>query len=74
MINNCRNIISEFETECAFCVQSVIQDYQASVCQVADAPYDEEVASSMPQVHYEFPHGYHQVCEPFLSNFCTPKS
>ncbi|CAG7734518.1 unnamed protein product [Allacma fusca] len=43
-----------------YMVKTVIQDFQASVCQVSDTPYDEETAASMPQVHYEFPHGYHQ--------------
>ena len=40
----------------------MIRDFQASVLQVADAPYDEETVSTIPMVHYEFPNGYHQVC------------
>uniref|UniRef100_UPI00398F682A actin-like protein 6A isoform X1 n=1 Tax=Pristiophorus japonicus TaxID=55135 RepID=UPI00398F682A len=36
----------------------VIQDFQASVLQVSDSPYDEQVAAQMPSVHYEFPNGY----------------
>nr|KAF6477057.1 actin like 6A [Molossus molossus] len=36
----------------------VIQDFQASVLQVSDSPYDEQVAAQMPTVHYEFPNGY----------------
>jgi len=41
--------------------QEVIRDFQATVLQVADAPYDEETVSTIPMVHYEFPNGYHQV-------------
>ncbi|CAJ0929889.1 unnamed protein product, partial [Ranitomeya imitator] len=37
---------------------SVIQDFQASVLQVSDSTYDEQVAAQMPTVHYEFPNGY----------------
>ncbi|KAL2301300.1 hypothetical protein Nmel_011868 [Mimus melanotis] len=36
----------------------VIQDFQASVLQVSDSTYDEQVAAQMPTVHYEFPNGY----------------
>ncbi|XP_067898355.1 actin-like protein 6A isoform X1 [Heterodontus francisci] len=36
----------------------VIQDFQASVLQVSDSSYDEQVAAQMPSVHYEFPNGY----------------
>ncbi|NP_001279710.1 actin-like protein 6A [Callorhinchus milii] len=36
----------------------VIQDFQASVLQVSDSSYDEQVAAQMPTVHYEFPNGY----------------
>ncbi|XP_018588756.1 actin-like protein 6B isoform X4 [Scleropages formosus] len=36
----------------------VIQDFQASVLQVSDSPYDEQVAAQMPTVHYEMPSGY----------------
>ncbi|KAL7982941.1 hypothetical protein Chor_013547, partial [Crotalus horridus] len=38
--------------------QEVIQDFQASVLQVSDSPYDEQVAAQMPTVHYEMPNGY----------------
>lgn len=41
--------------------QEVTRDFQATVLQVADAPYDEETVSTIPMVHYEFPNGYHQV-------------
>uniref|UniRef100_A0A671Z004 Actin-like 6A n=1 Tax=Sparus aurata TaxID=8175 RepID=A0A671Z004_SPAAU len=36
----------------------VIQDFQASVLQVSDSPYDEQVAAQMPTVHYELPNGF----------------
>uniref|UniRef100_H2LMH0 Actin-like protein 6A n=1 Tax=Oryzias latipes TaxID=8090 RepID=H2LMH0_ORYLA len=36
----------------------VIQDFQASVLQVSDSPYDEQVAAQMPTMHYELPNGY----------------
>ncbi|XP_003747100.1 actin-like protein 6B [Galendromus occidentalis] len=39
-------------------VRTLLQDFQASVLQVSDAPYDKEVAEGMPAVHYEFPTGY----------------
>ncbi len=47
-------------------IQEVTRDFQATVLQVADAPYDEETVSTIPMVHYEFPNGYHQV---FIRNF-----
>uniref|UniRef100_A0AAR2K5G7 Actin-like 6A n=1 Tax=Pygocentrus nattereri TaxID=42514 RepID=A0AAR2K5G7_PYGNA len=37
---------------------TVIQDFQASVLQVSDSPYDEQVAAQMPTVHYELPNGF----------------
>ncbi|XP_018618453.1 actin-like protein 6A isoform X2 [Scleropages formosus] len=37
---------------------TVIHDFQASVLQVSDSPYDEQVAAQMPTVHYELPNGY----------------
>ena len=43
-----------------FMVKQVVQDFQASVLQVSDSPYDKEVIESMPGVHYEFPNGYHR--------------
>jgi len=39
-----------------YMVKEVVQDFQATVLQVADAP----VIDSMPTVHYEFPNGYNQ--------------
>ncbi|XP_063237639.1 actin-like protein 6B [Bacillus rossius redtenbacheri] len=43
-----------------YMVKKVIQDFQASVLQVSETPYDEKTVSSIPTVHYEFPSGYHQ--------------
>lgn len=43
-----------------YMVKKVIQDFQNCVLQVSESPYDENNVSSMPAVHYEFPHGYHQ--------------
>uniref|UniRef100_A0A3P8XFB9 Actin-like protein 6A n=1 Tax=Esox lucius TaxID=8010 RepID=A0A3P8XFB9_ESOLU len=40
------------------CVCNVTTDFQASVLQVSDSPYDEQVAAQMPTVHYELPNGY----------------
>lgn len=37
-----------------------MQDFQACVLQVSDVPYDEEIVTTMPSNHYEFPHGYHR--------------
>jgi len=40
-------------------VKEVVQDFQHAVLQVSDTTYDEELASNIPQVSYEFPNGYH---------------
>uniref|UniRef100_A0A672JT02 Actin-like protein 6A n=1 Tax=Salarias fasciatus TaxID=181472 RepID=A0A672JT02_SALFA len=45
----------QISSSLTFCV---IQDFQASVLQVSDSPYDEQVAAQMPTVHYELPNGY----------------
>lgn len=37
-----------------------MQDFQASVLQVSDVSYDEEVVKTMPANHYEFPNGFHR--------------
>lgn len=39
-------------------VKGVVQDFQASVLQVSDVPYDEESLSTIPHVPYEFVNGY----------------
>uniref|UniRef100_A0A8C4QCP4 Actin-like 6A n=1 Tax=Eptatretus burgeri TaxID=7764 RepID=A0A8C4QCP4_EPTBU len=36
----------------------VIQDFQATVLQVSDSPYDEQSAAQMPTMHFEFTNGY----------------
>ncbi|XP_049775021.1 actin-like protein 6B [Schistocerca gregaria] len=43
-----------------YMTKKVVQDFQASVLQVSETPYDEKTVSSIPAVHYEFPDGYHQ--------------
>ena len=40
-------------------VKEVVQDYQHAILQVSDTQYDEDIASNIPQVSYEFPNGYH---------------
>lgn len=44
-----------------FMCKSVIQDFQHTVLQVFDSPYDEKVLSVIPTSQYEFPNGYNQV-------------
>lgn len=44
-----------------YMVKKVIQDFQQSVLQVSETPYDEKTVSVLPTSHYEFPNGYHQV-------------
>ncbi|XP_076322900.1 actin-like protein 6B [Tachypleus tridentatus] len=41
-----------------YMVKGVIQDFQSSVLQISDSPYDKETVENMPTVHYELPHGY----------------
>ncbi|XP_012673067.1 actin-like protein 6B [Clupea harengus] len=36
----------------------VIHDFQASVLQVSDSPYEEQAAVQMPTLHYELPNGF----------------
>ncbi|KAJ8937964.1 hypothetical protein NQ314_011651 [Rhamnusium bicolor] len=43
-----------------YMVKKTVQDFQQTVLQVSENPYDERVATSIPAVHYEFPTGYHQ--------------
>lgn len=43
-----------------YMVKQVIQDFQSSVLQVADAPYDKETADNMPTIHFDFPNGFNQ--------------
>jgi len=39
----------------------VVQDFQHTVLQVADRPYDEKVVAGLPTYSYEFPEGYNRV-------------
>ncbi|CAH0386569.1 unnamed protein product [Bemisia tabaci] len=50
-----------------YMVKKVIQDFQQSVLQISENPYDEKGVSLLPSYHYEFPNGYHQDfgCERF---------
>lgn len=50
-----------------YMVKGLLQDFQMSIVQVLETPYDERTASQIPSVHYEFPTGYHQEfgCERF---------
>lgn len=50
-----------------YMTKKVVQDFQMSVLQVSENPYDEKQISTIPAVHYEFPNGYHQdfSCERF---------
>lgn len=43
-----------------YMLRQQLQDFQATVVQVLESPYDERIASQIPTVHYEFPTGYHQ--------------
>lgn len=49
-----------------YMTKKVVQDFQASVLQVSETPYDEKTVSSIPTVHYEFPNGYHQVFQIYV--------
>ncbi|XP_022790120.1 actin-like protein 6B isoform X2 [Stylophora pistillata] len=42
-------------------VNETIQDFQASVLQVSDGPYDESILGNIPGVVYEFPNGYNNT-------------
>lgn len=37
-----------------------MQDFQATILQVSDSSYDEEIVKTMPTTHYEFPNGFHR--------------
>ncbi|KXJ79033.1 hypothetical protein RP20_CCG002651 [Aedes albopictus] len=43
-----------------YMLKGLLQDFQMSVVQVLETPYDERTAAQIPAVHYEFPNGYHQ--------------
>lgn len=38
--------------------KQIIHDFQASVLQVSDGPFDDSLFGSIPTVHYEFPNGF----------------
>ncbi|PIK43148.1 putative actin-like protein 6B [Apostichopus japonicus] len=41
-----------------YMINTQIQDFQSSVLQVSDVPYDEDTVEQMPSAPYEFPTGY----------------
>ncbi|KAI1289365.1 Actin-like protein 6A [Halotydeus destructor] len=41
-------------------IKQVIQDFQSTVLQVCDTPFEKDQLEVMPTMHYEFPNGYHQ--------------
>lgn len=43
-----------------YMIKKTVQDFQQTVLQVSENPYDERAAANVPAVHYEFPSGYHQ--------------
>ncbi|XP_022918644.1 actin-like protein 6B [Onthophagus taurus] len=43
-----------------YMVKRTVQDFQQSILQVSESPYDERIVGSIPAVHHEFPSGYHQ--------------
>ncbi|XP_077978025.1 actin-like protein 6B [Glandiceps talaboti] len=43
-----------------YMTKKVVQDFQATVLQVPDTPYNDDDISNMPPLHFEFPDGYHQ--------------
>lgn len=44
----------------SYMMRGLLQDFQSTVVQVLESPFDERAASQIPSVHYEFPTGYHQ--------------
>lgn len=51
------NITTSWST---YMMKGLLQDFQTTVVQVLESPFDERAASQIPSVHYEFPTGYHQ--------------
>lgn len=41
-----------------YMLKETLQDFKASALQVSDTTYNQEIAESMPSIHYEFPNGY----------------
>ncbi|VEN54096.1 unnamed protein product [Callosobruchus maculatus] len=44
----------------SYMIKKTVQDFQQTVLQVSENPYDERQVANIPSVHYEFPTGYHQ--------------
>ena len=53
--NNLPNVTKSWQD---YMVKQIVQDFQSSVLQVSDSPYDRESLSNTPMVNYEFPNGY----------------
>ncbi|CAH1115626.1 unnamed protein product [Psylliodes chrysocephalus] len=43
-----------------YMIKRTVQDFQQTVLQVSENPYDERSTANIPTIHYEFPTGYHQ--------------
>lgn len=44
----------------SYMVKQVVQDFQSSLLQVFDTPYEKDMVESMPAHHYEFPNGFNK--------------
>jgi len=53
--NNLPNVTKSWQD---YMVKQIVQDFQSSVLQVSDSPYDRESLANTPMVNYEFPNGY----------------
>jgi len=53
-----------------FMVKDVVKDFQSSVLQVSDSPYDEKELEHIPGVHFEFPNGYNRTFETERFRIC----
>lgn len=49
-----------------YMLKGLLQDFQMTVLQVLESPYDERTATQIPSAPYEFPTGYHQ-------DFCSER-
>lgn len=45
----------------SYMCKSVIQNFQQSVLEISENPYDEKIISGLSSISYEFPNGYNQV-------------
>lgn len=54
-MKNLNNMSKSFHN---YMTKTIIQDFQASVLQVSDGPFDDSLFGSIPTVHYEFPNGF----------------